>query len=108
MIRLEVNGTLRRRTRIHLVFFWIVGPWRTDRIAFSQEQATGVSLTHSIGEFKVSLGAIDGLLTIAIDFRGIRVYSTTMGLPTGDVEMPFHAEPIKGIVLNLVAKVSVS
>ncbi len=102
-MKLSVIGTLKQRTRIKILWFWIVTGWKTTQI---NEQITfnangSVSKRINIAGIQLQLtGHIDGGdVTVDVSAEGFPIFSYSAPLPS--FARHVHAEPIKGVIFDV-------
>jgi len=96
-VEVSLVGTIRRRMRFKFLWFWIVGPWKRDRVR--------EVITFPLDDFRhvVRLGPVNGEVT----FGDGSVRLTILGMPVFSLpldahgSMPIKGEPVKGIILDL-------
>jgi hypothetical protein len=102
-MKLRIKGTYRHRTRVKILWFWIVEPWKTDN--FDQTLfINDLKWTGTVGPLGVSLAVTgkkpDLEVNAIVAFMGQNVFSRTIYLKNAAAEQLIHAEPVKGAILN--------
>lgn len=100
---IEITGKYRHRTRVKVLWFWIIEPWKEDPIS-QKLVVPDTGKTFAAGPIAVS-AALSGLgLKVTLQALGATLWTSEVVLPGFD--KPFHFEPIKGAILEGTVRVT--
>lgn len=107
MYRISLTGKVRSRTRVKILWFWIVGKWRED--PFNEEMKVNIEdrlASFYWHGFDGTVGVVNGGSAIAasVKYKRVPLIAETFPISVA-ISKPFKSEPIKGVIVEGELKV---